>query len=785
MRRGLRVESDGVMPAAVKGTVGNLPHELTSFVGRRREVAEARRLLSVSRLVTLAGIGGVGKTRLALRVAADASRAFEDGVWLVELGELDDDTTLVDAVSAALRLREQRSGNPEVLLTEYLATRQLLLVLDNCEHVVAAAAALSETLLRSCPELRILATSREPLAIGGEAVLRVPPLTVPEPERSSLQGLPQYEAVTLFVERAATAVPEFELTEDNHVAVARICRRLDGLPLAIELAAVRLRVMSAEQILQRLTDRYRLLTVGSRGAPSRQQTLRLCVDWSHELCTEEERELWARLSVFAGGFELDAVEGICAGDLPVENVLDVVASLIDKSILIREESGPAVRYHLLETVRDYGREKLQETGEYVSLRRRHRDWYEQLVVQCEAEWIGPRQVMWISRLDAETLNVRAALHFCLTEPGEAETGLRIAAALYPYWRARGLLREGRRWLGQLLGRHPGGASRERIEALYVDSVLAGMHGDREAAKALVDEGAVLADRNGDTLMRALVVHAAGCCAMFAGDLPRARACFEDALAEFRDKGNLLQLTWGLLGLALVSGMQGDGAVAKMCGSEIFALTEAHGESVYRGWSLWAAGMAAWQRGHLALADDYVKQGLRLSHLVDDRISACGALEVLAWVAVGAGRAQQAAELMGAAEAVAQTVGNPSTVYPNLLVHHAECEQQARAVIGDRAFDAAFDHGMHTSFDDAVAYALDEQRPEAVSASNGATHLTRREWQVAELVADGLTNKAIAARLVISQRTAQGHVEHILAKLGFNSRTQIAAWIVEHAQDPHP
>jgi DNA-binding CsgD family transcriptional regulator len=196
-------------------------------------------------------------------------------------------------------------------------------------------------------------------------------------------------------------------------------------------------------------------------------------------------------------------------------------------------------------------------------------------------------------------------------------------------------------------------------------------------------------------------------------------------------------------------------------------------------------MAAWQRGHLALADDYVKQGLRLSHLVDDRISACGALEVLAWVAVGSGRAQQAAELMGAAEAVAQTVGNPSTVYPNLLVHHAECEQQARAVIGDRAFDDAFDHGMRTSFDDAVAHALDEQRPETVSASNGATHLTRREWQVAELVADGLTNKAIAARLVISQRTAQGHVEHILAKLGFNSRTQIAAWIVEHAQDPHP
>ncbi|WP_072691110.1 ATP-binding protein [Rhodococcus marinonascens] len=773
------------MPPAVKGNVGNLPHELTSFVGRRHEVTEARRLLSVSRLVTLAGIGGVGKTRLALRVAADSRRAFDDGVWLVGLGELDEGSRLVDVVSAVLRLREQRTGDPEVLLTEFLSSRRLLLVLDNCEHVVAAAAALSDSLLRSCPELRILTTSREPLAIGGEAVLRVPPLTVPEPERSSLQGLPQYEAVTLFVQRAVTAVPEFELTEENHVAVARICRQLDGLPLAIELAAVRLRVMSVEQILQRLTDRYRLLTVGSRGAPSRQQTLRLSIDWSYDLCTAPERALWARLSVFAGGFELDAVEGICAGDIPVEDVLDVVASLIDKSVLIREESGPTVRYRLLETVRHYGGERLVETGEIVALGRRHRDWYERLVLQSEAEWISPLQVMWIRRLDAEKLNVRAALHFCLTESGEVESGLRIAAALYPYWRSRGMLREGRRWLDQLLARHGGDPSRERIEAVYVDSVLAGMHGDGEAAHTLADEGAELAARNGDALMRALVVHAAGCCALFLGDLTSARWRMEEALVVFRDKGNLLQLVWGLFGVALVSAIQGETSTAKMYGTEISDLTEAHGESVYRGWSLWVAGVAAWQRGQLELAEDYVKQGLRLSQLVDDRISACGALEVLAWVAAGRGRPQHAAELMGAAAAVAQAVGNPSTVYPNLLVHHAACEQSARDAIGDRSFDTAFQRGVNKSFGDAVACAFEEQRREAPATPRWSTNLTRREWQVAELVAAGLTNKAIAARLVISQRTAQGHVEHILAKLGFNSRSQIAAWTVEHAKDQHP
>ncbi|AOW92662.1 LuxR family transcriptional regulator [Rhodococcus sp. WMMA185] len=773
------------MPPGSKGTVGNLPHELTSFVGRRRELTEARRLLSVSRLVTLSGIGGVGKTRLALRVAADSRRAFDDGAWIVGLGELDEGSRLVDAVSAALRLREQLTGNPEALLVEFLSSKRLLLVLDNCEHVVAAAAQLSETLLRRCPELRILTTSREPLGIGGEAVLRVPPLTVPEPERSSLQGLPQYEAVTLFMERAAAAVPEFELTEANHAAVARICRQLDGLPLAIELAAVRLRVMSVEQILQRLTDRYRLLTAGSRCAPSRQQTLRLSIDWSYDLCTEVERTLWAKLSVFAGGFELDAVEGICAGDVPVEEVLDVVASLIDKSILIREESGPTVRYRLLETVRQYGRERLLETGEIVALRRRHRDWYEALVLQSEAEWISPLQGMWIRRLDAEKLNVRAALHFCLTEPGELESGLRIGAALYPYWRSRGMLREGRRWLDQLLARHDGDPSQERIEAMYVNSVLTGMHGDVAAAQDLVAEGTKLAARNEDALMRALMMHAAGCCALFLGDFANARKHMDEALVVFRDKGSLLQLVWGLSGVALVSGMQGETSTAKRYGTELSDLTEAHGESVYRGWSLWVAGVSEWQRGQLELAEDYVKQGLRLSHLVDDRISACGALEVLAWIAVGRDRAEHAAELMGAAAAVAQAVGNPSTVYPNLLVHHAACEQSARDAIGDRSFDAAFQRGVSTSFGAAVACAFEEQPRETPSTPNSSTDLTRREWQVAELVADGLTNKAIAAKLVISQRTAQGHVEHILAKLGFNSRSQIAAWTVEHVKAQHP
>ncbi|AWK72597.1 LuxR family transcriptional regulator [Rhodococcus oxybenzonivorans] len=772
------------MQPAAKIKVGNLPHELTSFVGRRREIAEARGLLATSRLVTLTGIGGVGKTRLALRVALDSSRAFEDGVWLVELGELEEDALVVGAVVAALKLREQQSEAPEVVLREFLEPRCALLVLDNCEHLVDAVAGLTEFLLRSCPELRILATSREPLGIPGEATVRVPPLTLPHSGHpASVKALAQYESVALFAERAAAAVPGFHLTEDNRVAVVQICQQLDGLPLAIELAAVRLRVMSVEQILQRLTDRYQLLTTGCRGAPARQQTLLWCIDWSHELCTPQERELWGRLAVFAGGFELDAVEKICSGSLRPAEVVDVVASLIDKSILIREEARGAVRYRLLETLREYGREKLQETSEFASLLRRHRNFYEQLAVQARSEWVSARQVRWIQRLDAEQPNLRAALHFCLTSPKEAAAGLRMAAALYPFWRSRGLLREGRRWVDQLLAVRGAGSAEERIRALYVAVMLSELNSEVEASSAAIEEAHTLAQGVADPISHALIAHAEGGRAMFGGHLDAARANYEAALAVFRTDDNLLHLIWGLLGLALATGST-DPDRSAQCQSEILALTEAHGESVYRSWSLWAAGMSAWQHRDFEGAEGLLKQGLQLAGMVDDRISAAGCLEVLGWIAVGRGDSHHAAELMGAAHALAHAVGNPNTVYPNQRIHHLDCAEQARRDIGDRAFEAAFHQGMNTCLEEAAAAVLGTKQRTNPNTDQSQTALTRREWQVAELVADGLTNKAIAATLVISQRTAQGHVEHILAKLGFTSRTQIAAWVVEHAQDRH-
>lgn len=778
----VRVESDGSMPPH-RGRVGNLPLELNSFVGRRREVTEARRLLSVSRLVTLTGIGGVGKTRLALRVAADARRSFDDGVWLITLGELQDPALVADTVAAGLGLREQSALRAFQLLTDFLTDRQLLLVLDNCEHVVDAVAALAEELLTTCPDLRILATSREALDIGGEATLRVPPLACPDPGKpSSLLGLPGYDAVALFTDRACTAVPGFGLTETNRIAVAGICHRLDGLPLPIELAAARLRAMSAAQILQRLTDRYTLLTGGSRGAPTRQQTLRLCVDWSYELCTAPEREMWARLAVFAGSFELDAAEAICGGELAPDVLLDVVASLVDKSILIREERGTVVRYRLLETLRDYGWEKLREIGADKAFQGRHRDWYERLALRAEAEWISPRQLEWMSRLEREQPNLREALEFCLTEPVDADAGLTIAGALYPFWRCRGLLSEGRHWLDRTLAHPIGLPSALRVKALYGGSMLAAVQGDLDTATVLTEEGRVLAEQLSDPASRALTSDAAGYLALFRGDFPRAIVCFDAALDGYRSETDVLWQVWSLLGLTLASQLLGDPMRADACHEKLLSITESHGESVYRGWSLWAAGLAKWHRGDPNSAATLLADALLLARKVDDRISSGWCMETLAWIATGEHRAERAAVLMGAAESLSRDMGRPMAIFPSLQADHEQSERQTRRALTGRTYDAAFRTGKSLSFEGAVAYALDEraEAPEQPFVS-AATTLTRRERQVADLVTQGLTNKAIADRLVISQRTAQGHVEHVLAKLGFTSRTQIAAWVVEHAQ----
>ncbi|QYA99768.1 protein kinase (plasmid) [Rhodococcus sp. USK10] len=753
---------------------GDSPLELTSFIGRRSELSEAKNLLGSSRLVTLTGIGGVGKTRLALKVAASAQRGFADGAWLVELDETVDYSLVIEKVAAIFGLRDQAARRTEDVLVEFLSSREVLLLLDNCEQAVGAVAGLSATLLRACPRIRILATSREALGVGGEAVLRVPPLTVPDPNPPAIRGLSRVDAVALFVERAATMVPTFTLNEDNYTAVARICHRLDGLPLPIELAAARLRVLSPEQILQRLSDRFALLTRGSRSAPSRQQTLRLCIDWSYDLCNAAEQLVWSRLSVFVESVDLEAAEQVCGEGLTSEELLDLVTALVDKSILVREEHGTAVRFRLLETLRDYGREQAQHAGEYQDLRRRHRDWYMRLALSGEAEWISSRQLEWIAKFDREQANLREAMEFCVSD--NPETGLTMAAALYPFWLARGSVGEGRRWLDRLLSVDAVTPTLGRVKGLFADSVLAVVQGDLERGADLVAEGHRLGPHLQDPLAQDLINLAAGILALFSNDLLQACPILEDAVEAFRTRDTPALQIDALDGLGVAYELRGDPAQALKCYEQVRAITESCGEVVYRSQALCSMAVAVWMQGDSLGATSLLGQSLKLSQLLSDRMTAAACLELLAWITAN-DDVRRAAVLMGAADELARSVGCVSVMFPNRAVHHEDCIRAVRHVLGLQGFEDGLRKGRFLDLDAAIAYALGTtSTPQPLA--DAPTNLTKRERQVAELVAEGLTNRKIADRLVISPRTAQGHVEHVLTKLGFTSRAQIAAWVTE-------
>jgi predicted ATPase/DNA-binding NarL/FixJ family response regulator len=764
---------------------GNVPAELTSFVGRRGEVAEVKRLLGGSRLVTLTGVGGVGKTRLALRAAAGLRRAFRDGVWLVRLDQLRDQALVAQAVAGTLGLQDRAGYAPAVALAEYLAGRQLLLVLDNCEHLVDAVAKLADLLLREAAGLRVLATSRESLNITGERVLAVPPLAVPEAgRRLSVAELARFPAAGLFAERAAQVVPGFAVTEANVAAVAGICRRLEGLPLAIELAAARLSVLSPGQIEARLGDRLGLLTRGGRTGPARQQTLRASIEWSYELCSEPERLLWARLSVFAGGCELDAAEGICADRrLAAAGVLDLLAALAGKSILIVAHGQGGARYRLPETLREFGQERLRESGEDTTLRRRHRDWHEQLARRADTGWLSPQVADWTARLFREHANVNAAQDFCQAEPDEAEAGLRIAMHVWIfYYFIAGHFNEGRYRLGQVLAR-----AREptvwRARGLLLASFLAAVNGDRGAVQPLLEQGTSLARQLNDPATRAFAAWAAGAACLLGGDLPQAVACFEDGLAALpaaavsgRQRAQLL------LDLANAAGLAGDEERAVACHRELAALTEAGSEYIrraYCAYSLWALGTAAWRRGDLDRATGLQQQSLRLRG--NDRMGSTWCVEALAWIAASQRQYERAAVLLGAAAGLWQSMGTTLDGHQPLAGHQRDCERQARQALGEAAFYAAYHRGLDLAAADVLAYALQQppekptEKPPAPAVSEWAP-LTPREMQVARLIAVGRSNKDIAAELVISQRTAENHVEHILAKLGFTSRAQVAAWV---------
>jgi predicted ATPase len=700
VRSGHRVTATG---ARGPKRPGNLPLELTGFVGRRADVAEAKRLLSVSRLVTVTGIGGVGKTRLALRAAAEAQHDFHDGAWLIELGELRDPSSVIDVVAGGLGLRDQSGRVLLEALVEFLRARMLLLILDNCEQVVGEAAKLTEVLLRVCPELRILATGRERLGIGGEAVLRLSPLAVPDADRE-LRELTDYDAASLFAQRADAALPGFRLTEENKAIVARICSRVDGLPLAIELAAARLRAMSCEQILERLHNRYALLARGARGAPARQQSLGWCIGWSYDLCTPAEQRTWARLSVFAGSFQLEAAEDICNGDLAPENMADLLAALVDKSILTRTESNGEVRFRLLDTVREYGREKLTLTGGYPTLRRRHLDWYQRLAADVEAEWFSSRQIHWMKRTEMETHNLREALEFALSE--SPRTLLRMCAGLYLYAVSRGFLSEMRRWLDRALTATPLEPSNDRIKALYAATVCAGLQGDLPSANGRAAEAQVLAEQMSDCASRGLAALADGFAALVGGDSYRALRRSEDAVAATDD---LIVRVPAMILQGWALEFRGELGRALILQEKALAMAESVGEVVFRSYALRSIGVGWWRKGKPERAQRLLQECLQESRLIDDPRNGAACLEALAWIARAKNNPRRAVVLMASAEALRDCLGVSPVEFPDLVVFQQECESRAREVLDAETFATAHRQGYAMTFDDAVTYALAEER----------------------------------------------------------------------------
>lgn len=684
--------------SAGRAALGNIPLELTSFIGRRAELANIGDKLATSRLVTVIGFGGVGKTRLALRAAANARQHYPDGVWLVELGELRDPLLVPDVVSATIGLRDENGRSLLDVLVDYLRTRTVLLVLDNCEQVLDEAAKLVDVVLRHCPEVHILATSRERLGVGAETVLPLAPLPLPAPEHPpSVRGLPDNDAVALFAERAAAAVPGFSLTTENTPAIASICARLDGLPLAIELAAARLRAMSVDQILERLTDRYQLLTHGQRDSPQRHQTLLWSVDWSFDLCTPTEQRLWIRLSVFSGSFDLAAAEHICNDDLAPDLVIDLVSSLVDKSIVVRIDTRAGVRFRMLGTLRDYARTKLDHSTA-IDLRRRHLHWYQTLISDAAADWFSARQLDWIHRIDVETPNLRSAGEFALTN--SPQSALVISAALFQYAVARGFLSEMSHWLQRALNATPADYCTDRIAALYGAAIISCLQGDVATATQRVTQARTLLTRIDDPLSHALVAIAGGFCAIVADQWDSALTSVDHALAATEDP--IAQVPAMVL-KGRVLEHQGEIGPALIWQEKALAVTEAAGEVMYRSYVLWSLGVGWLVNDKPLRAQQLLRECLDLSHQIPDPRNGSACLEALAWIAQTRHDGQRAAVLMGAAQNLGNRIGVTPAVLPDLSKFHDRCVRDALVILGEPAFNAAYQRGLGMDFDQALAY----------------------------------------------------------------------------------
>ena len=685
----------------------NLPQQLTRFIGREKEIAEVRTLLDKTRLLTLTGSGGCGKTRLSLQVAAGLLNSYADGVWSVELAAVTDPHLVPQTVATGLGLKEELSRSLTQILTAHLKSKHLLLLLDNAEHLLAACAQLADAVLTQCARVTMLTTSREALGIAGELTYRVPSLSMPDPKRDGTpESLSKYEAAQLFIERALFRMPQFAVNRENAPALASVCYRLDGIPLAIELAAARVRSMSLEELNQRLDHRFGLLTGGSRTAMPRQQTLRSTIDWSYDLLNDAEQALFRRLSVFAGGWTPEAVQAFCVGDnIDEDAVLDLLTSLVDKSLVVAEERGGATRFRLLETMRAYARERLRESGEEAEWQNRHLGYFVALAEEAEPQLTGADQEAWLERLETEHENLRSALAWSSAAGGDGAGGLRLAGALSWFWYVRGYLGEGRGWLsGSLAAAHDGLPAAARAKALHGAGVLASEQGDYPAARALHEESLAIRRVLGDRRGIAASLSNLGVMAQEQSDYAAAQVLRQESLALFRELGDRRGVAALLNNMGVVADEQGDYAAARALHEEALAIRRELGDRLGIAISLNNLGLVAREQGEYAGAHKLHAEALAIRRELGDRRGICASLDGLANVAFALAEPHRAARCWGAAERLREEIGAPRP-----LSERARYDSQvavARAASNDdAAFELAWREGRAMSLEQAIVFAL--------------------------------------------------------------------------------
>ncbi|MFO1302281.1 MAG: tetratricopeptide repeat protein [Burkholderiales bacterium] len=684
----------------------NLPQQLTTFIGREKAIGEIKALLGRTRLLTLTGSGGSGKTRLSLQVAADELQRFADGAWIVELAALADPGLVAQTAANVLGVREQPGTPMSMTLAEHLKTRQLLLILDNCEHLLEPCAALANQLLLECPNISILASSREPLGIGGEQTYRVPSLSLPDATRMQTpQSLSTYESVRLFIDRARLVRPDFEVDNRNAPAVASLCQHLDGIPLAIELAAARVRSLAVEDIDRKLDHRFRLLTGGSRAALPRQQTLRSLVDWSYDLLRDEEKKLLRRISVFAGGFGLAAAERVVSDDeIAEEDVLDLLTSLCDKSLAFMDTAAGPTRYGLLETIRQYARDRLCEAGEEAVWRGRHLDYF---LAFADAAGEQRDQRVWLDRLESEHDNIRSALWWASAPGGNPTSGLRLGDAMWRFWVVRGYSAEGREWLRAILNTDPDTQDRlTRANALQGAAELARVHFDYAAARSLNEESLsirqALQDRRG-------VVASLNCLGLVAveeGDYAAAKVKFEEALIGIREIGEPwgTAMTLAFMGTALRHQKEFSGARANF--EEALAIAQDLDDRMNVAFLVRSLGTLAHAEGDLVRAGELYARSLCLHRDLGNRGGIAGSLNSLARLALDLGRTAPAITLLGAEKHLRDEAVLP--LAPKDRDFGQQFLDRARAAMEDEAaFDCAWREGLALPLEDAIELALRE------------------------------------------------------------------------------